>query len=89
MSMRKRIYVKRRPKYYLRMCVDGQWVFLWKIIYRPSRPIWWPEKDRGESKPYLYKTLVGARSSLDRFASARATEVEVAVWIDPDALVQT
>ena len=85
--MNPRKYIKRKPRFYLRMLVNGQWVFLWKIIYRPSRPIWWPEKDRGESKPYLYKTLVGARNSLDRFSSALAEKAEVAVWIDADAVV--
>ena len=85
-SHKKRIYVQRKPKYYIRMKVDGRWLFLWKLIYKPSRPIWWEEAARGESKPYLYKTLTGARNSLDRFVSARAEKAEVAVWVDADAI---
>lgn len=88
--MPKRVYIKRRPKYYLRQLINGRWMLLWRINYKhTSTPIWWPEDEIGESKPLLYKTLTGANHALDLFGSTIATKTEIAIWMNVDAVVQT
>jgi len=69
-----------KPQYYIRMNIDGVWYFLWKIIYRHSRPIWLDESELDKQTPRLYKTLVMARNSLDLYAPLDANKSEVVEW---------
>ena len=86
-----RVYIKRKPRYYVRICKGGVWYFLWQVRHDKKNhrmvPAWWEEAKAGETKPYLYKTLVGARNALDRFDVSFASKCDVRVWTD--AILQT
>jgi len=90
--MPKRIFTKRKPRFYLRQYVDGRWYFLLALQFDTglrTRPIWQDEALRGKQVPHLYKTLVGARAGLDRFVSPLATYSQVTIWENVHAAVQT
>lgn len=81
--MSTRYNVANKPRFYVRMCKDGVWYFLLRVTWDKAdhrmKPLWWPESMMGVSKPYLYKTLVGARDAQDNYVSHGASS-EVVKW---------
>lgn len=87
-----RKYKEKRKQYYLRMRSSGVWYFLLRVTHdRDShcmKPVWWPEKMQGVSRPYMFKTLVGARNAQSNYVSPLAQQSEIAEWSDTDARPQ-
>lgn len=81
--MSTRYNVQNKPRFYVRMCRDGVWYFLLRVTYDKTngcmKPLWWPERMMGVSKPYLYKTMVGARDAQMNYVSHGASS-EVKQW---------
>jgi len=85
------MYDPNKPLYYIRMYRDGKWYFLYKLVHDKRsgnmKPIWWPENNRGDSVPHLYKLLTKARNAIDRFDMSLAIDCEVKAWYGGDGLL--
>lgn len=84
-------YKTREAKYYVRMFRDGTWYFLLRMVYNKKKqimePVWWPEHMQGESKPYLYKSLVNVRNMIDRLELPTASCV-ISTWENQNGQAQ-
>lgn len=74
----------REPQYYIRIFKDDDWFVLWRIAKEPKtrvyKPIWRRQETLGQDEPHLYKTLAGARNTLDVLNPVGAVMSTVAVW---------
>lgn len=84
-----RKYRAKRKRYFLRMQASGVWYFLLRVTHDKNshcmKPIWWPEHMQGASRPYIFKTLVGARDAKERYVSPLAAQSEIVEWDEQDA----
>lgn len=80
-----------KPIYYLRLCRDGRYFFLWRMVYnkrlQQMEPHWWPEDQIGDSRPYLYKTLTYARNAIDRLELS-SQECTILKWDERNGQTQ-
>lgn len=88
-----RKYKAKSKQYYLRMCVSDVCYFLLRVTHDKKshcmKPIWWPEKMIGASRPYLFKTLVGARNAQENYVpSGTGATSEIKEWSEPRAHLQ-
>lgn len=71
-----RKYKAKERQYFLRMFSSGVWYFLLRVSYDKHcncmRPVWWPEHMQGISRPYVYKTLTGARNAQSSYVPGGA-----------------
>lgn len=89
--MPRKKYKEKRKVYFLRMQSSGVWYFLLRVTHDKAshcmKPIWWPERMQGASRPYLFKTLVGARNAQETYVSPLAAQSEIAEWKDAHAIL--
>lgn len=81
-------YKTEKKQYFLRMLSSGVWYFLLRVTHDKKshcmRPIWWPEKMQGASRPYVFKTLVGARNAQENYVpSGTGAQSEIKEWSEP------
>lgn len=72
-----------KPRYYVRMRINGVWYVLWRIrhekVAQKMVPMWWKENELGDSTPYLYRTQTGARTAVENYGDGNGT-IELCVW---------
>lgn len=78
-----------KGQYFLRMYSSGVWYFLLRTTHDKKshcmKPVWWPEKMQGVSRPYVFKTLVGARNAQDNYVPAgTGARSEIKEWSERD-----
>ena len=84
---RKRKTDTSKKQYFLRMFSSGVWYFLLRCTHDKKshcmKPVWWPEKMQGVSRPYIFKTLIGARNAQDNYVpSGTGARSEIKEWSD-------
>lgn len=80
-----RKYKTKKEEYFLRMYSSGVWYFLLRLTHDKQhhcmKPIWWPERMQGVSRPYIFRTLIGARNAQSNYVPAGVgAKSEVKKW---------
>lgn len=74
-------------QYILRMFSSGVAYFLLRVTHdrscRCMKPVWWPERMDGVSRPKVFKSLATARQAQERYVTAGARS-EIKEWSQPD-----